>query len=72
MVSRMPMFTREEAIEAVQQCLNEEEQEILKARWGIDTGIPVCIENLKSMFGITIEQLREIEKKVSLYIRNSR
>ncbi|MEA4901743.1 hypothetical protein [Desulfitobacterium sp.] len=63
------MFTRDEVIEAMEQCLSEKEGEILSARWGVDNGIPLKVEELKESYGITIKQMRDIEKRVSQYIR---
>ena len=62
------MLSKDKVIEAMAKCLNEKEKEILSARWGINNGIPIRIEELKEIYGITIEQLRDIEKKVLLYI----
>ncbi|MCB8818533.1 hypothetical protein [Desulfosporosinus shakirovi] len=66
------MFTREEVIEAMEQCLNEKEKEILSARWGITTGISIRFEEINEVYGITIEQMRDIERRVSLHIKEYR
>ncbi|MHB1653697.1 MAG: sigma factor-like helix-turn-helix DNA-binding protein [Desulfitobacteriaceae bacterium] len=52
----------------MEQCLNEKEKEILSARWGIHNGITVRVEELKEMYGITIDQIRDIERKILRYI----
>ena len=68
------MFTREEVIEAMEQCLNEKEKEkeILSARWGITTGISIRFEEINEIYGITIEQMRDIERRVSQHIKEYR
>jgi DNA-directed RNA polymerase sigma subunit (sigma70/sigma32) len=65
------MLSKEEVIEAMEKCLNEKEREILSARLGLENGITIRIEELKEIYGITREQLRDIERKIILYIKDS-
>ncbi|WP_041276038.1 hypothetical protein [Desulfosporosinus acidiphilus] len=65
------MLSKEKVIEAMAKCLNEKEREILSARWGLENGITIRIEELKEIYGITIDQLRDIERKIILLIESS-
>ena len=67
----LTMLSKEKVIEAMAKCLNEKEREILSARWGLENGITIRIEELKEIYGITIEQLRDIERKIILYIKET-
>ncbi|WP_088226788.1 sigma factor-like helix-turn-helix DNA-binding protein [Desulfosporosinus sp. FKB] len=65
------MLSKDKVIEAMPKCLNEKEKEILSERWGLNNGIPKRIEELKEIYGITIEQLRNIERKIILYMKET-
>lgn len=58
------MFTRERVVEAMGRCLDEKERQILGARFGIETGISMPLQAVCSQYGITVDELRQMEKKV--------
>lgn len=51
------MYTGERIVDAIENCLNEREQQIIKTRFGIDDGIPVRLEEIELIFGASREQL---------------
>ena len=63
------MYTREQIIEAIENCLNEREQQIIKTRFGIEDGVTASLSEIESRFGVSRKQVREIEKQVLSYIR---
>ncbi|WP_416337015.1 sigma factor-like helix-turn-helix DNA-binding protein [Desulfitobacterium sp.] len=62
------MYTREQVVNAIENCLNKNEREIIMIRFGIEDGITTSLNEIESRFGISREQVREIEKKVLIYI----
>lgn len=63
------MYTREQIIEAIEHCLNEGEQQIIKTRFGIDDGVTASLSEIEIRFRVSREQVCEIEKRVLSYIR---
>lgn len=63
------MYTREQVIEAIENCLNEREQQIIKTRFGVDDGVTVPLDEIESMFKVSREEVRKIEKRVLTYVK---
>lgn len=63
------MYTREQILDAVENCLGENDRQIIISRFGIEDGITRSLSEIEMTFGITREQVREIEKKVLNYIK---
>lgn len=64
------MYTPEQMLEAIEKCLTADEQEILKTRFGLGGGIPVPLPEINKIYGVTNEQVREMEKRVFRYLRS--
>ncbi|MEA4901745.1 sigma factor-like helix-turn-helix DNA-binding protein [Desulfitobacterium sp.] len=63
------MFSSEEVLLAIKQCLSNEEAEIIKARFGLDNGITLTLAEIESRFGISRSNYHEIEKRMLNYLR---
>lgn len=63
------LYTREQIIEAIVNCLNEQEQQIINTRFGVYDGATVPLDKIESMYGVTREEVRRIEKRVLDYIK---
>ena len=64
------MYTREQIIKAIENCLNEHEQQIIKTRFGIDDGVTVPLNEIESLFKVSREEVRKIEKRVLIYVKS--
>jgi len=64
------MYSRKEIINAINNCLNENEQKTISARFGVGQEKSCTLNEIESIFNITREQYIEIEKKVLTYLRN--
>jgi len=65
------VYSKEEIEQAITECLDEWEQKIIRTRFGLDNGVTSSLEQLQEGFGVTREQVRDIEKKVLRFLRNN-
>ncbi|CAA7601947.1 RNA polymerase sigma factor, region 3/4 [Acididesulfobacillus acetoxydans] len=65
------MYTREQIVAAVENCLSEREQQIIKTRFGLDSGVTVTLAEIELIYGLTREQVRLLEKQLLTYVRTS-
>lgn len=63
---------KEEILEAMKECLPERNIEILKLRFGFETGRCMTLEEVGNIFGVTRERIRQIESKSIKMLRRSR
>lgn len=63
------MYTREQILEAVENCLNETERKTIISRFGLEDGITRSLSEIQTNLGVSREQVREIEKKVLNFIK---
>jgi RNA polymerase primary sigma factor len=63
------MYTREQVLEAIENCLDENEREVIIIRFGLKDGIPRPLSEIQARLGVSREQVRKIEKKVFDYIK---
>lgn len=63
------MYTRDQILKAVENCLDESERKVIFSRFGIEDGITRSLSEIQSCLGVSREQVREIEKKMLNYIR---
>lgn len=63
------MYTRDQILKAVENCLDESERKVIISRFGIEDGITRSLSEIQTCFGVSREQVREIEKKVLNYIK---
>ena len=63
------MYTREQIVDAIENCLDESERKIIRTRFGIQDGITTTLNEIELKFGVEREQVREIEKKVLTYLK---
>ncbi|OPY57660.1 MAG: RNA polymerase sigma factor [Pelotomaculum sp. PtaU1.Bin035] len=65
------MYSKEEIINAIKICLNEEEKRIIESRFGICMEVPLTIKEVCGRFNITNKELRSIEQKVIYHLRKN-
>ena len=63
------MYTREQIVDALENCLDENERKMIKARFGVEDGLTTTLDDIVLRFGAGREQVREIEKKVLTYLK---
>ncbi|MDD2212634.1 MAG: sigma factor-like helix-turn-helix DNA-binding protein [Desulfitobacteriaceae bacterium] len=63
------MYTRDQILKAVKNCLDESERKVIISRFGIEDGITRSLSEIQTCLGVSREQVREIEKKVLNYIK---
>ncbi|MCO1604645.1 sigma factor-like helix-turn-helix DNA-binding protein [Desulfosporosinus nitroreducens] len=63
------MYTREQVLEAIDNCLDEKEREVIITRFGLKDGISRPLSEIQTRLGVSREQVRKIEKKVFDYIK---
>lgn len=63
------MYTREQIVNAIENCLDESERKIIKTRFGIEDGITRTLNEIELKFGVEREKVREIETKVLTYLK---
>jgi len=63
------LYTPEQIVNAIENCLNEGERKIIHTRFGIEDGITTTLNEIELKFGVAREQVREIEKKVLTYLK---
>lgn len=63
------MYTREQIVDAIESCLDESERKIIKARFGLEDGLTMTLDDIVLRFGAGREQVREIEKKVLTHLK---
>lgn len=64
------MYSRNEIINAINNCLNEDEQKIISARLGVGQDRSCTLNEIELIFNITCEQYIKIEKKILMFLRN--
>ncbi|MCB8818532.1 sigma factor-like helix-turn-helix DNA-binding protein [Desulfosporosinus shakirovi] len=64
------MYTQEQIIEAIENCLDAKEQQVIVERFGLEDGITRSLSEIELRFGLPREQVRKIEKKVLDYVRS--
>lgn len=62
------LYTREQIIEAIENCLNEREQQIINTRFGVYDRVTVPLDEIESMYGVTREESCLILRKLSVLI----
>ena len=63
---------REEMDNALNKCLPKRNRDILRMRFGFDTGRPMTLEEIAAQYGITRERVRQIEAKSIRILRRDR
>lgn len=63
------MFTRERILDAVENCLDGSERQVIISRFGLYDGITRSLSEIQTSLGVSCEQVREIETKVLDYIK---
>lgn len=63
---------KQEILDAMKECLPERNIEILKLRFGFETGTCMTLEEVGKIFGVTRERIRQIESKSIRLLRRSR
>jgi len=63
------VYTREQILVAVENSLDASERQVIISRFGIEDGITRSLSEIEMRYGVTREQVREIEKKVLNYIK---
>lgn len=58
------------ATDEVLNTLSERQSDVIRCRYGFDTGHKVVLEELGSKFGVTRERVRQIEKKALKKLKN--
>ena len=51
------VYTRNQVLDAMPHVLSKAEQEIVSARWGLDSGKSLTLAEVWSKFGVTNEQI---------------
>lgn len=59
------MYTRERILDAVENCLGENDRQIIISRFGIEDGSTRTLSEIEMTFGVTRKQVREIPKRLS-------
>lgn len=63
---------KKEIIEAMEECLPERNVQIMKLRFGFDSGTCMTLEEVGKIFGVTRERIRQIESKSIRLLRRNR
>ena len=63
------MYTREQIMDAVENCLDESERQVIMTRFGIEDEKTTTLTEIELKLGVSPEQVREIESKVLIYIK---
>lgn len=63
------MYSREQIVDAIENCLDECERKIIKVRFGVEDGLTTNLDEIELRFGARREQVREIEKKLLTYLK---
>ncbi len=59
-----------EKIEEVLTDLSDQEQQVLRMRFGLDDDTPKTLEEIGKVFGVTRERIRQIEAKAIRKLRH--
>lgn len=59
-----------EKINEVLTCLTNQEQEVIRLRFGLDDNIPKTLDEIGKVFGLTRERIRQIESKALKKLRH--
>jgi len=65
------MYKKNQVNEAIKKCLSNQEATIMKARLGIDQE-PLTLKQLQKIYSVSIEELKRIESKIIIYLRNNK
>lgn len=63
---------RKDILEAMEECLPERNLQVLKLRFGFETGECMTLNEVGKMFGVTRERIRQIESNSIRLLRRSR
>lgn len=63
------MYTLEQIVDAIENCLDERERKIIKTRFGVEDGLTTTLDEIELRFGTGRKQVRELEKKVLTYLK---
>jgi len=63
------LYTREQIMDAVENCLDESERQVIMTRFGIEDEKTTTLTEIELKLGVSREQVREIERKVLSYIK---
>jgi len=64
------LYTQEQIIDAIENCLDTKEHQVIVKRFGLEDGITRSLSEIELRFGLSREQVRKIEKKVLDYVRS--
>lgn len=67
---RSQLYTQEQIIDAIENCLDTKEHQVIVKRFGLEDGITRSLSEIELRFGLSREQVRKIEKKVLDYVRS--
>ena len=59
-----------EKIDEILKSLGDQEQRVLRMRFGLDDDIPKTLEEIGKVFGVTRERIRQIEAKAIRKLRH--
>lgn len=59
-----------EKINEVLTCLTNQEQEVIRLRFGLDDNVPKTLDEIGKVFGLTRERIRQIESKALKKLRH--
>ena len=60
----------QDAVAAVLGSLSDKEADVIKKRFGLDDGIPMTLEEISKIYGLTKERIRQIENQALKKLRN--
>lgn len=60
----------QDAVAAVLGSLSDKEADVIKKRFGLDDGIPMTLEEISKIYGLTKERIRQIENQALRKLRN--
>ena len=66
----MEQLNLREKIEELLQGLGEQEQKVVRMRFGLDDDTPKTLEEIGKVFGVTRERIRQIEAKAIRKLRH--
>jgi len=67
---RSQLYTQEQIIDAIENCLDTKEQQVIVKRFGLEDGITRSLSEIELRFGLSREQVRKLEKIVLDYVRS--
>lgn len=61
---------KEKLYQAMEECLTDREEKVIRLRYGLDDGHPRTLEEVGKEFGVTRERIRQIEAKAIRKLRH--